>query len=376
MIRLRDLLNDAKQVGDIYHFTPLSNVSAILKTQYMTPNEEQQISATRWADMSTAGFQDMKSKPVARFMFDGNKLSTKYQIRPFSYSGEGLSGADLTHSDFEKLGEEQIVINGRNFYFMPYLKRIDIFVQKGNPDLSKSIAILDKINIPYSVYQGTPRSNIPFNQSKEGDPNQLKYNPVAKEILISTKELRHPYPNYKTYKFNNNQQTYPLPEDIKSLTNKKQYRVKPAEIFGQTWDVTPLFPDYYVRFASNGTIDSINDDFEESKYMAGNDKYILGRDFRNPITKLILNSIQFKTWRELGLEEKINTLISKIVQYIPSVQYDHKAGLQMIPKQIVNKYLTPYEAKPIDYETWVKPKATKTPKYDWSGIDTPDDPTM
>jgi hypothetical protein len=259
---------------------------------------------------------------------------------------------------------------------MPYLKRIDIFVQKGNPDLSKSIAILDKINIPYSVYQGTPRSNIPFNQSKEGDPNQLKYNPVAKEILISTKELRHPYPNYKTYKFNNNQQTYPLPEDIKSLTNKKQYRVKPAEIFGQTWDVTPLFPDYYVRFASNGTIDSINDDFEESKYMAGNDKYILGRDFRNPITKLILNSIQFKTWRELGLEEKINTLISKIVQYIPSVQYDHKAGLQMIPKQIVNKYLTPYEAKPIDYETWVKPKATKTPKYDWSGIDTPGDPTM
>ena len=376
MIRLRDLLNDAKQVGDIYHFTPLSNVSAILKTQYMTPNEEQQISATRWADMSTAGFQDMKSKPIARFMFDGNKLSTKYQIRPFSYSGEGLSGADLTHSDFEKLGEEQIVVDGRNFYFMPYLKRIDIFVQKGNPDLSKSIAILDKINIPYSVYQGTPRSNIPFNQSKEGDPNQLKYNPVAKEILVSTKELRHPYPNYKTYKFNNNQQTYPLPEDIKSLTNKKQYRVKPAEIFGQTWDVTPLFPDYYVRFASNGTIDSINDDFEESKYMAGNDKYILGRDFRNPITKLILNSIQFKTWRELGLEEKINMLISKIVQYIPSVQYDHKAGLQMIPKQIVNKYLTPYEAKPIDYETWVKPKAIKTPKYDWSGIDTPGDPTM
>jgi len=376
MIRLRDLLNDAKQVGDIYHFTPLSNVSAILKTQYMTPNEEQQISATRWADMSTAGFQDMKSKPIARFMFDGNKLSTKYQIRPFSYSGEGLSGADLAHSDFEKLGEEQIVVDGRNFYFMPYLKRIDIFVQKGNPDLSKSIAILDKINIPYSVYQGTPRSNIPFNQSKEGDPNQLKYNPVAKEILVSTKELHHPYPNYKTYKFNNNQQTYPLPEDIKSLTNKKQYRVKPAEIFGQTWDVTPLFPDYYVRFASNGTIDSINDDFDESKYMAGNDKYILGRDFRNPITKLILNSIQFKTWRELRLEEKINTLISKIVQYIPSVQYDHKAGLQMIPKQIVNKYLTPYEAKPIDYEKWVKPKATKTPKYDWSGIDTPGDPTM
>jgi hypothetical protein len=80
MIRLKSLLHESKQVGDIYHFTPLSNVAAMLKTQYMIPNDERQISTTRWADMSTSGFQDMKSKPVARFMFDGNKLSTKYQI--------------------------------------------------------------------------------------------------------------------------------------------------------------------------------------------------------------------------------------------------------------------------------------------------------
>ena len=33
MIRLKDLL-ESKQVGDIYHFTPLSNVAKILKTQY------------------------------------------------------------------------------------------------------------------------------------------------------------------------------------------------------------------------------------------------------------------------------------------------------------------------------------------------------
>jgi hypothetical protein len=137
-----------------------------------------------------------------------------------------------------------------------------------------------------------------------------------------------------------------------------------------------MFPNHYVRFASDGIIDSINDDFKEPEYNTWNDTYNLGRDFRNPITKLILNSIQFKTWRELGLEEKINTSISKIVQYIPSVQRDQQAGLQMIPKQIVDKYLIPYEAKPIDYEKWVTPKVTKKPKYDASGIDTPGDPTM
>jgi len=58
MIRLKDLL-EAKQVGDIYHFTPLSNVAKILKTQYMIPNDEEQISATRWTGIDTPGDPNM-----------------------------------------------------------------------------------------------------------------------------------------------------------------------------------------------------------------------------------------------------------------------------------------------------------------------------
>lgn len=375
MIRLKSLLHESKQVGDIYHFTPLSNVAAMLKTQYMIPNDERQISTTRWADMSTSGFQDMKSKPVARFMFDGNKLSTKYQIRPFSYNPSGASGND---DEYENLGEEQIIVDGRNFYFMPYLKRIDIFVQRGNPDLTKSISILDKMNIPYSVYQGTPKSNIPFTQPKEGDPTQLKYNPVAKEILVTTKEIQYPYPNFKTYKFNNNPQTYPLPEDrkIKSPIAEKRYSQRPYEIFNTNWDLTPMFPNHYVRFANNGTIYSLTNDFTEPKYNDTQNAYWPGSDYRNPITKLILNSIEFKTWRDLGLEEKINTEISKIVQYFPGVKYNIDAGLQLIPKQLVDKYLIPYESKPSYVQKWVTPKTPAKPKYDWTGIDTPGDPNM
>jgi hypothetical protein len=372
MIRLKDLLNEAKQVGDIYHFTPLSNLSQILKSQYMIPNDENQVSATRWADMSISGFQDMLSKPVVRFMFDGNKISNNYQLRPYSY-GDGSSSTGLSHDDFEKLGEEQIVVNGRNFYFMPYLKRIDIFVQRGNPDLTKSISILDKMNITYSIYQGTPSNNIPYTQSKEGDPNQITYNAVPKEILISTKQLHHPYPNYKTYKFNNNIQTYPLPD-------QKRYITKHPLIFDRVWDITPKYPNFYVKYSTewdyNYEINTRND-FEESNFNTNTNTYNLGQDYRNQITQLILNSIEFKTWSELSLESEIEKLRASLNPYIPSVVRDSKdAGLLFLPKQIVDKYLIPYTAQPVHYEKWITPKKTTKPKYDFTGIDTPGDPTM
>lgn len=349
MIRLKDLL-ESKQVGDIYHFTPLSNVAKILKTQYMIPNDEKQISATRWADMSTAGFQDMKSKPIARFMFDGNKISTKYQIRPFGYEGSGLSGAHLSHDDFEKLGEEQIVVNNRNFYFMPYLKRIDIFVQTGNPDLSKSIAILNQMNIPYSVYQGTPRSNIPYAQSKEGDPTQLTYKPVPKEILISSKALQHPYPNYKTYEFTNNPETYPLSSD----TYKSE--LLNLGFSWKTWDMTPKYPNFYVQFSDS------TPSYDEVK---------------SPISKIILDSIIFKSWNDLKIYSVIKKLTSDIVEYYPGFSYvPETGGLRFLPKEIADKYLIAQRAEATDLKKWITPKSDKKTKYDWTGIDTPNDPNM
>ena len=352
MIRLKDLL-ESKQVGDIYHFTPLSNVAKILKTQYMIPNDEKQISVTRWADMSTAGFQDMKSKPIARFMFDGNKISTKYQIRPFSYEGSGQSGAYLSHDDFEKLGEEQIVVNNRNFYFMPYLKRIDIFVQKGNPDLSKSVAILDQMNIPYSIYQGTPRSNIPYTQSKEGDPSQFTYKPVPKEILISSTALQHPYPNYKTYEFTNNPETYPLSSDVRNS------ELNNLELKGlNTWDMTPKYANFYVQFSSS----------------TPNFRY---NEVKSPISKIILDSIIFKSWNELKMHSIIKKLTADIVKYYPGFEHvPEDGGLKFLPKEIANKYLIAQSAEAMDVKKWITPKSDKKTKYDWTGIDTPGDPNM
>lgn len=374
MIRLKNLL-EAKQVGDIYHFTPLSNMPKILKSQYMIPNDEQQVSATRWANMDTSEFQDMTTKPIARFMFDGNKLSTKFQIRPFSYNPGGASN----HDEFEKLGEEQIVVNGRNFYFMPYLKRIDLFVQRGNPDLSKSINLLNQLNIPYAVYQGTPKNNIPLTQTKEGDPTQIKYDAKPAEIFVTDNAAKNPIGSFKSYKFSNNPQTYPLKDDPIGLTTYKQYLYRHPLIFDKTWKLSNLFPDYYVTYDSEYSFNSnqTRPSYEDSKQNSWNDEFTYGRDYRDKITKYIIDSIIYKSWKELGLQDKVSNEINKISDYLPTATRILDDGLIMLPKTIADKYLIANEKKSTPgYGKWVTPKIAKKPKYDASGIDTPDDPTM
>jgi hypothetical protein len=179
MIKLIDILKEiteAKQVGNLYHFTPLKNIIPMLDSQVLIPNMEGQISTTRRPDMDISGFMKMQmgKSNTARLMLDGDKISTKYKIRPFVYFD------DYEYEDGEDLGEEQIIINKKNFYFLPYLKRIDIFITKKEKNIDKITMLLDKMDIPYKIYEGTPQSNIPYKQSKEGDPSNIKYTPLDK----------------------------------------------------------------------------------------------------------------------------------------------------------------------------------------------------
>lgn len=176
MIKLLDILKEAKQVGNLYHFTALKNIIPILESQVLTPNGEGQISTSRRPNMDVSGFMKMQmgKSNIARLMLDGDKISNKYEIRPFVYFD------DYEYVEGEDLGEEQIIINGKNFYFLNYLKRIDIFITKKEKIIDKVISLLDKMNIPYKIYEGNPQSNIPYKQSKEGDPENIKYTPLDK----------------------------------------------------------------------------------------------------------------------------------------------------------------------------------------------------
>lgn len=176
MIKLLDLLNEAKQIGNLYHFTALKNIIPILESQVLIPNGEGQISTSRRPNMDVSGFMKMQmgKSNIARLMLDGDKISNKYKIRPFVYFD------DDEYIDGEDLGEEQIIVNRKNFYFLNYLKRIDIFITKKEKIIDKVISLLDKMNIPYKIYEGTPQSNIPYKQSKEGNPENIKYTPLDK----------------------------------------------------------------------------------------------------------------------------------------------------------------------------------------------------
>ena len=353
---LKEILNESKQVGNLYHFTLLNYCIDILKSQYITPNDENQISTSRYANSETGFIPHGDTTIVCRIMLDGDKISNKYKISPFVHSDD----VDTSYEDDEELdyqersgflkrkgvkgkyAEEAIETKGEKFYLLPYVKRIDIFVEK-EPNkkhqvkIETLIKLLNKMNIPYKVYQGTPKSNIPFKQSKEGDPSQIQYNPLPKEIKISNREYVHPYPNYEMYTFSPNPKTYPLPEEPEGLSNKKQFQTYHNSIFTQ-WDSTPEFPEYYVRPSTEHSFNfwkNLPTNVDSKKQSMGNN-YSLGMDFSSPITQKILNSLKFKTWEELGLQSRMENIDKKLKKYL---DYYRPEGLIMLPKNIANKYL-------------------------------------
>jgi len=184
MIKLIDLLNkinERKQVGDLYHFTPLSLLSQIITSHHLIPNDENQVSTSRQPNMITKDFDYMNKVSIARLMLDGDKISNKYKIRPFAFGGDEGSG--------EELGEEQIIVNSNNFPFLSYLKRIDIFLNKKEKVNNKILDVLNQGNIPYKIYQGTPISNIPYTQPKTGNPEDINIENIPKKEMYSKDEM-------------------------------------------------------------------------------------------------------------------------------------------------------------------------------------------
>jgi hypothetical protein len=90
MIKLIDLLKEAKQVGNLYHFTYLSSVSSIHKkgikfapnNSYLPKHEGMfYISTTR----DHTGYRFVKgSEFVVRITLNGNKISEHYSIEPIN----------------------------------------------------------------------------------------------------------------------------------------------------------------------------------------------------------------------------------------------------------------------------------------------------
>ena len=148
-----DLLNEGKQVGTLYHFTDMSSLLNILKTNTLKASnkfEKQKsptVSLTRDKLGDIGGVGGTGTKTV-RISIDGNKLSNKYKITPYNYY--------FNYPDFKESEDEmEEIIQGDINDITNYIIEIrinpitaDIFhpnVIKGLIDKYPYIKISDKV---------------------------------------------------------------------------------------------------------------------------------------------------------------------------------------------------------------------------------------
>ena len=145
MIKLIDLLKEAKQVGTVYHYTTFKGGLGILKSNQLKSAETADSTKTnpiyavsftrnkRFHNNHNIGF-DVSSfgqTPQIRFTVDGDKLSNKYKIQPYAQIG-GAGRFEKQHVEFE--AEERVVSNKPfTIPILPYIKSIDILVEYKKP---------------------------------------------------------------------------------------------------------------------------------------------------------------------------------------------------------------------------------------------------
>jgi hypothetical protein len=95
MIKLIDILYEAKQRGTLYHFTDGIGLMGILKTNELLASEDvKHVSLTRDKQAWYVGTLDN----AFRISLDGDKISNKYKIIPYAWSG-GDRGTGETESE-------------------------------------------------------------------------------------------------------------------------------------------------------------------------------------------------------------------------------------------------------------------------------------
>jgi hypothetical protein len=118
MIKLIDLIKEAKQVGTLYHFTDYCSMFEIVESDMSMYSEFERISFTRYKNFNAPDI----SKEV-RIAVDGTKLSNKYKIAPYSSSTAAFSRS--AHSGKEE-AEEFLDIGEGQLDLSEYLIGIEV----------------------------------------------------------------------------------------------------------------------------------------------------------------------------------------------------------------------------------------------------------
>jgi len=200
MIRLIDLLKEAKQVGTIYHYTTFEAGLKILKSNQLKSSEAADgtndnpvfaVSFTRdkrFHDNHWVGFEQsaVGNKPQVRFTIDGDKLSNNFKVQPYSQGGAFAKN----RKGFE--AEERVASNKQfTIPLLPYLKSVDILVEYEKPSNKYDIiGIVDyEMYAPVraKIVKYSQNKNIPVNLivNKNGDPWPDKVKPTIIQKILS-----------------------------------------------------------------------------------------------------------------------------------------------------------------------------------------------
>ena len=102
MISLLQLVNEAKQVGTLYHSTNADNLISILKSNVLKKNQSD--AAMQFTD-KISFTRDKNYRPGEYTIeIDGNKLSNNYKTTPFAYyQGEREESEEVVDRDIENI---------------------------------------------------------------------------------------------------------------------------------------------------------------------------------------------------------------------------------------------------------------------------------
>ena len=141
VIKLSDILKEiteGKQVGTLYHYTNNYFLKKIIETNTL----EAPISFTRSKDKKTVFWIGAESSLV----IDGDKLSTRYKIRPYqSYDEEGRF--------FDEMEErvDKNIINLDQYLIKVILYKTENQQLYSNISYSEIESLLKEKNIPYEI---------------------------------------------------------------------------------------------------------------------------------------------------------------------------------------------------------------------------------
>jgi hypothetical protein len=183
MIKLRDILKEAKQVGIIYHYTTFEAGLKILKSNQLKSfnaadsTDDKPVFAIsftrdkRFHNDHNIGFEESSfgQSPQLRFTIDGDKLSNKFKIGP--YSQQGIF--DKSEKGFEA---EERVISDKTFTIplSNYLISVDVLVEYKKPkdDEWDEFGYKEFAPLRAKLIKFARSKNLPINLivNKNGDP--------------------------------------------------------------------------------------------------------------------------------------------------------------------------------------------------------------